>query len=400
MVFLLQWFYYFGVGNVIKDGFFKHKLWVDNRGKARDLMGDGWWGSQDARRLNEKVGGKLLRADNSPYSLGFDFLECFSFKDHSVGVMVIRCEDHDEELRARRSFHRPLLIIPGVRQPKSLDVYVTLVLEDFVKYGPNGDGMTVSPVGGLPFQHVIFLSGVYCDSPARQKLACVLQGAGAYLMCMYCWLCGVKENNMRMLGYSQPVLCQFGKCKGMLLRMGVNDRARMIGHEEQVTRALVAEAGTDLDTAKDVGVRRLNPFVKMLHYVDFNTLFPVPLYHALYLGVVKDFFGLLLDSKGEFGMNKKTVSQREGHIVLPADFARPVLSVVSKQGRMVIENWVRLLEVYSTYLFWPSVGGVSSDVIPGIAKKAWGHLRRFSLYYQRYSQCGEDERRRQRRQAR
>ncbi len=388
------------MANVIRDGFFKHKQWVEGRGKSRGVGGVGWWGSADARRLNSKVNGKLFDDNNSPYSLGFDFLECFSFKDHSVGVMVIRCEDHDDELRAKRGFHRPLMIIPGVKQPKSLDVYVNLVLEDFVTYGPDSGGLRVTPLGGSPFQHIIFLSGVYCDSPARQKLACVIQGASAYLMCMYCWLCGVKDSNMRMLGYSTPVVCRYGKLRGQALQMGVRDRVRLLAHDEQVQRALVAEAGTNLDPAKDIGVRRLNPFVRLLPYVDFNTLFPVPFYHALYLGVVKDFFGLLLDSKTSFAMKKKVVSSREGHIILPADFARPVLSVVSKQGRMVIENWVRLLEVYSTYLFWPSLASSDGDVLPATAKEAWGHLRRFALYYQRYEECGAEERRRRRKTAR
>ena len=32
-------------------------------------------------------------ADVSAYSLGFDFVQSFVFKNHSVGVLVLRCED-------------------------------------------------------------------------------------------------------------------------------------------------------------------------------------------------------------------------------------------------------------------------------------------------------------------
>lgn len=372
------------MANVIRDGFFNHKHWVEARAKSRDYAGQGWWGSADARRLNGLVGGKLFDEANSPYSLGFDFLECFSFKDHSVGVMVIRSEDHDEELKARRGFHRPLMIIPGEKQPKSLDVYVDLVVDEFVTYGPSGGGLTVTPLGGESVQHVIFLASVYCDSPARQKLACVVQGASAYLMCMYCWMCGVKENNMRMLGYKKPVVCSHGKMKGCSLKMGVEDAQRLISHDEQVLRGLAAEQSDGLDLSKSVGVWRRSPFVKRLPYVDINTLFPVPFYHALYLGVVKDFFKEMLDTGGAFHMEKREVLSRESQLVLPADFGRPMLSVVNKQGRMVIENWVRLLEVYSTYLFWPGIGTKDVAVLTPQTKRAWGHLRRFAMYFQRY----------------
>ncbi len=283
-----------------------------------------------------------------------------------------------------------MYVTAGALQPKNLVVYFELILDELVSYGPGGDGLLVRPVvreGGQlrereAFVHRVFLSAVYCDSPARQKLAGVVQGASAYLMCMYCWMCGVKFNNMRMLGYRGPVVCRYGKLKGQEVQMGVNERSRLIAHEEQVLRGMVAETTDELSTNRDVGVHMLNPVVKALSYVDANSLFPVPLYHALYLGVVKDFVKALLQNGGreELRWDKRIVADRETHFLLPADFSRPLLSVVSKQGRMVIENWVRFLEVYSVYLFWPELGAV---VLSPSAKKAWGHLRRFAMFFQR-----------------
>ncbi len=102
------------MGHVIGDGFFKQPDWVEKRGTSRTYHNPAtWWGSPDARMMNERTNGLLFKQENSPYSLGFDFLQAFSFKDHSVGVVLLRCEDHDDEMRAKRGYHRPLMILPG-----------------------------------------------------------------------------------------------------------------------------------------------------------------------------------------------------------------------------------------------------------------------------------------------
>jgi hypothetical protein len=46
-----------------------------------------------------------------------------------------------------------------------------------------------------------------------------------------------------------------------------------------------------------------------------------------------------------------------------------------------MENWARFVEVFSVYLFSSDVHGV--QLLSDVAKKAWGHLRRFILYHMR-----------------
>lgn len=97
--------------------------------RTRDDTGT-WWGSKAAKKLDgatkrcaarrRKLGGHLFyqaaesgNHPNSPYALGFDFVNIFSFREYSMGVVSIRCEDLSPEGMAKRCFHLPLVIIPG-----------------------------------------------------------------------------------------------------------------------------------------------------------------------------------------------------------------------------------------------------------------------------------------------
>lgn len=44
-----------------------------------------------AARINEVTQGQLNNKDNSAYELGFDFGQIFAFKQHSFGLVVMRC---------------------------------------------------------------------------------------------------------------------------------------------------------------------------------------------------------------------------------------------------------------------------------------------------------------------
>lgn len=53
--------------------------------------------------------------------------------------------------------------------------------------------------------------------------------------------------------------------------------------------------------------------------------------------------------------------------------------------RYVIENWVRWVDVFSTYLLSEEVVG-RPEVLRPHMKVAWGHLRRFILHHMRPQQ--------------
>lgn len=91
---LLQYFYYFGLERIIKK-LFDLPEFVKHRATARtqdNLAGRStWWGSPSAQRIHDKTGGRLFDLKNSPYTLSFDFVNVFSFKDWSTGVASLRC---------------------------------------------------------------------------------------------------------------------------------------------------------------------------------------------------------------------------------------------------------------------------------------------------------------------
>lgn len=80
---------------------------------------------------------------------------------------------------------------------------------------------------------------------------------------------------------------------------------------------------------------------------------------------------------------KERLATLEKHFMLTADFGRPLASISDLKGRHVIENWCRLIEVFSCYLFSDSLCDEEPGILKPKAKKALGHLRRFIDCFQR-----------------
>lgn len=359
----------------------------------------------------------------SAYGLGYDFAELFNFKDHSTGLVFLRCEDMPAKERTKREFHVPLMIIPGPQQPENLDAYFNLILKELQQYGPGGPGLVVSPLsqgadGVLvrlpPVVHRVVLTTLYADSPARVKAGQFMKSAAAYLACQFCWFTGVKANTNMLgantnatlfLGYHQPVVASRGLLLGESLQVGVNDQHRLLTHSQQQARATLVESmkgQPDFDPGH-FGCAGYSVFHKALPYIDYNNFFVLPFAHSVFLGVVKDFMRLITGVLGRTGRAKdccisyrglRLIKEHEKDYVLTADFGRPLSSIVSKSGRYVIENWIRWVDVFSTYLLSKECNG--EDVLPPLMKLAWGHLRRFILYHMRptgavYSQQASDD---------
>jgi hypothetical protein len=82
-------FWYLGMKDIIRDQLFADPKWCDLRASARDAPHD-YYTSSEAERLNKIVGGLLFSLDNSGYELGFDYGQCFAFRQYSVGVLGFR----------------------------------------------------------------------------------------------------------------------------------------------------------------------------------------------------------------------------------------------------------------------------------------------------------------------
>lgn len=383
---------------------------VEARGKSRDTDDPStFYGSPMAARLDSTITGGLFGPDRSAYTVGFDFVKLFNLKDHSSGVVALRCEDLSPLLRGRKDFTRVLMLIPGPKEPSKVDMYLSLMLREFEAYGPDGNGLVVNPMvrtpdGGVmqgrPFVHTVVLVGQHADSPARSKAGHFL-GAAAYLGCPWCWITGKRINQtMAYLGYKEPTVLRRSPLEGTSVQIGVNDHVRLLSDQDQEERAgayllhkeMLELSGEQVpaNLASYYGACGYSVYHERLPYLSgfFNSFWLVPFCHAVFLGLVKDLVrvmtGTLTKHKPPVLMLSKEalklIKEREGDFVLTTDFNRPYSSFVEHNGRYVIEDWARMCLVYSTYLFSPDVHD-GKAVIGGVLKKAWGHLRRFIKYH-------------------
>lgn len=394
-----------------------------------------FFGSREFHRMNGLLRGALKDPDVSPYSLGFDFVQSFAFKNHSVGLLVLRCEDLSPADKVSRKWHVPLMIIPGPRDPPSMAKYMELVAEDFRKAAPSpvgdGRGFLIEPAVGPAIRHFPVLASLFADTPARTKVGNFMASAAAYLACNYCWFSGCRINSVKhttlFLGYNAPQVMTKGIMKGRAVQIGVNDEDRFVSHEWHQHRAAYVEESIvdgrhDEELAGMMGCKGACVLHKALPYLDYNNFFLLPIAHAMLFGMVKDAMNLFLgkgnsapDKKrtkkpnvrgpqlGDWGTEKgdwddaddlqglelfritneakRVMAARAKELNLTSDFGRSYWDVVQHSGSYLMENWWRWVEVFSVYILRPYYkSGVVTDVLPPLAAKAWGHLRKAVVY--------------------
>jgi hypothetical protein len=83
-------FWDLGLARTLRECFFSRPEFNQQRGKGRDKYDTDFYKSDEAQRLDARVGGALMKAENSAYEIGFDFFQPFVFKTYSVGIVVIR----------------------------------------------------------------------------------------------------------------------------------------------------------------------------------------------------------------------------------------------------------------------------------------------------------------------
>ena len=87
-------FWYFGLGNVIKDRMFSDPTWCRLRGTGRDDEDQpyDYWHSPEFACLNTATGNLLTDPDKSAstYDLGIDWGQPFEFRQWSSGYIAVR----------------------------------------------------------------------------------------------------------------------------------------------------------------------------------------------------------------------------------------------------------------------------------------------------------------------
>ncbi|KAK9795844.1 hypothetical protein WJX73_002457 [Symbiochloris irregularis] len=114
---------------------FHDKTWCQLRTHGRALSGS-LYTSPEAERLNAAVGGILDQPHVSLYEIGADFGQVFVNKQHSTGVIGIRCLDIPFHHRTKRRFLHILGIIP--EEPANMDPFLAPLREELACAGPCG----------------------------------------------------------------------------------------------------------------------------------------------------------------------------------------------------------------------------------------------------------------------
>lgn len=96
--------------------------WRAARQGARDDMSVGsYYSSPHYVQLCERTGQLAAKDTSVLIEVGVDWFECFNFKTHSVGVVMLRAGDLNLTARADVRKAVPFAIISGPKQPKSMD---------------------------------------------------------------------------------------------------------------------------------------------------------------------------------------------------------------------------------------------------------------------------------------
>ena len=135
------------------------------------------------------------------------------------------------------------------------------------------------------------------------------------------------------------------------------------------------------------------------HYVDPLNAFPVPIYHAALLGVVKLFLSVVFSDLAKFkGVAlppwvftkemRRVISDRAGEVIMTNDFNRPYRDVVARRGYWTAEEYLHFLDL-SFVILRPLEDGLSVWPHSNL-EAAWASLRRSLLHYFRDEEDGFD----------
>jgi hypothetical protein len=112
----------------------------------------------------------------------------------------------------------------------------------------------------------------------------------------------------------------------------------------------------------EAGCKGESLLVKYLPYTHCFNVHAMPVAHAILLGLLKDFWNLLL-CKGTTGQrlpryalprkNRAAMAARYLGIILNCDFGRPYRCVIKNRGNWVMEDWMNWLDIYSVYIMQP-----------------------------------------------
>jgi hypothetical protein len=435
----LQNFYYLGVRKSIQKMFAIRDFRRAKRlSKPYDRVGS-WWNPWHALWVNTVTGGQAdtnedmmeggemlgeaFTEDNAVYSLHFDWVQAkrMGKEPYSVGMVTLRCDSVDEALLNRDEWAMPLMIIPGPREPSSMDICWKIIADDFAKcelgipiqYREEGDILT--------FSHRPFLVRVCCDACARHKIMKDMTASGVH-PCPWCKMESSIENRSTVLGYCKAAPCKIYDWNALLtsahpdidreavieeklIKKETDPLSYRITLEEHEKRSAILEAMStlQLSNAHKAKIKRILGIIGKCHIAwSLKTLHPLhfvylPVYHNLVLGLVKDFL------KHIFRPDIKKVSQHDvikpvtgcmgrfqkarSRIILNCGIDEKCIDLQACSG-LLVSNTLAFVETLSCYIFNEKVCGFR--MLSDKALEAWSILRKAVLYFVRDDDSVQD----------
>lgn len=391
-----------------------------------------WWSSQHVRWINGRTGGEATETNDIPieeglgeaflpnngvYSLHFDWVQVTRIgkKPYSVGLIVLRCDDVEESKLNTDPWAMPLMVIPGPDEPRCMDIHWEIIRSQFYDYSEGDQEMNVSyREDGIlhEFVHKPFLVRVCCDAMARHKIMCSRPAASLHT-CPWCWVESSPSERSKVFGYAKPIQHQVFNWDDFLqmrhsdikpirtqdIHIGITPESEYkVTLEEHKRRSEILDTlnrsrvstSFKVTAKKHLGLSgksHISWGLKALHPLQFVYL---PMYHLLFLGIVKDFLkhifrpdkalapvsDVMAPNKSNF---KEFASARE-RIILNSDIAEECISLDNMHG-WLIAPLIAFVEVHSCFLFNEEVSGFSLLSKP--CKRAWGFLRRAVMYFLR-----------------
>lgn len=202
-----MWVFYLGVEHAIREYLFRNPRFVARRGEGRRYDDPScFFGSSEARRMNEALQGRLFDPNNGAYVLFVDPYQPYDTKEHSTGAILLKSEEMGLEDNGKDEFAVPLMVIPGPSQPQSIKAHMTLIARDFeecmrrgICVRPTIRGTDGEISEGAPFVHHPVLVGLIADSPAAKAVLQSSKSCQAYMSCWYCKGSGDKVSLFRIM---------------------------------------------------------------------------------------------------------------------------------------------------------------------------------------------------------
>ena len=289
--------------------------------------------------------GKPFLSEHCNYALmlNFDFFQPYKYVSYSVGVFYLTILNLPRDLRNKQENVILVGIIPGPREPPSLNSYLKPLVNDLLSFW---DGVELD-IGYLNCKRKVScaLLCVSCDLPAGRKV-CGFLGHGAHLGCSRC-------------------LKKFSGTVGDMDYSGFNRQiwaARSSEEHKKIAKQIRQAKSKAAKEAIESSTGYRDTELLKLPYFDASRMLVIDPMHNLFLGTSKHFMKALLTdlfSNADYDL----IQQRIDSCRAPPDIGRILHKVSSSFASLTDDQWKNWVVYYSLL--------VLHDILDENVMKCW-----------------------------